>query len=73
MKTTISFKDLYELSRFVKSFMFEGSKDFTFSRFENININGLFHQITMESTLTASELETMLSGKKIKYNYIQQF
>jgi len=73
MKTVINFTNLYELSRFVKSFMFEGSKDFTFSRFENININGLFHQITMESTLTASELETLLTGKKIKYNYVQQF
>ncbi|MBR1735579.1 MAG: hypothetical protein IJ736_00995 [Firmicutes bacterium] len=73
MKTTISFKDLYELSRFVKSFVFEGGKDFTFSKFNDLQISMNFNQITMESELTGSELETLLSGKKIKYNYVQQF
>ena len=73
MKTTISFKDLYELSRFVKSFVFEGGKDFTFSKFNDLQISMNFAQIQMESEISGSELETMLSGKKIKYNYIQQF
>ena len=73
MKTTISFKDLYELSRFVKSFVFEGGKDFTFSKFNDLQISMNFAQIQMESELTGSELEKLLTGKKIKYNYVQQF
>lgn len=73
MKTIIKFNDVCDVAKFMKSCVFEGSKDFTYSWFDNLEIDILFKQITCKCEITLQEVEQRLKKNKVKYQYIQQF